>query len=421
MKKVVITILGTSGLDKNKNITLANYKCLDNSNFSKPNFFFVLIDKFKEYELIPIATDYAKDTHIEIAKKLNINFEVFFENLILINEERYKETFNKINELLEKFDKEDEIIIDITHGFRHLPILMIIDILIQNIHFPSKIDKILFAKEIEKFKKYEIVDLKEYLDLANISYALTSFDKNYTISSIIKTKNRVYNDFLDKLDTFSRHILANSLKELTNITKSLSANIEKLKKVDEFKVFNNFLDKLKKHFDLIHLYSKMQDYKKLYFFSKNMLQKGYLLNSVTLLSEAVGLYVKEELKKVNRDVRTYIEKFEKNIENNKKPQHFFSTYTLSSSAKKVYKNPFKNNLFFNKALGYKWNEESKRVTGYIRNFSYYRKDLRELIKEVDYLRNNLAHGNSSKPVKEVKKEIEYLLKKFNIITRIENV
>jgi len=424
MKKAIITILGTSGVDREGNVTTADYKCLDNSNFSKPNFFFVLIKKFRDYEIISIATNDAKKIHNDIAKKINIDIDKYLKNLILIDEKDYEDTFNKINEVLESFDENDEVIIDVTHGFRHLPILMIVDVLIQNIHFPKKINKILFAKEIEKFKKYEVVDLKSYLDLANISYALTSFDKNYTVASNIKTTNQKYNEFLDELDKFSRHILANSLKELKNITQSLSKTIDGLLQEDkkEFKVLYKFLNKLKKHIDEIHKFSNLkEDYKRLYYFSKNMLQKGYLLNSVTLLSEAVGMYAKEELKKINSEVKNFIEEFEKKVKNNEKPQHVYSAYTLSSSAKKVYKDPFRNDLFFNKILGKKWNERSKKITQYIRNYKYFRKDLKALIKNVDNLRNNLAHGNSSKPIKEVKREIEHLLREFNLVARIENV
>jgi len=422
MKKVVITILGTSGLYEG-NVTKADYKCLDNSNFSQPNFFFVLIEKFKSYEIIPIATDYAKKKHIEIADKLNIDIDKYLKNLILIDEKDYEDTFNKINEVLESFDENDEVIIDVTHGFRHLPILMIVDVLIQNIHFPKKINKILFAKEIKTREEYEVVDLKSYLDLANISYALTSFDKNYTVASNIKTTNQKYNEFLDELDKFSRHILANSLKELRNITQSLSKTIDVLLQEDKkkFKVLDKFLNKLKKHIDEIHKFSNLKDdYKRLYYFSKNMLQKGYLLNSVTLLSEAVGMYVKEELKKINSEVKNFIEEFEEKIKNNN--DIFFNAYTLSSSAKKVYKAPKKYDLYFTTFKKYEeWNKKAKKITQYIRNYQYFRKDLKNLIKNVDNLRNNLAHGNSSKPIKEVKREIEHLLREFNLVARIENV
>jgi len=185
------------------------------------------------------------------------------------------------------------------------------------------------------------------------------------------------------------------------------------------------LENLKKHIDKIYNYSNIkEDYKRLYYFSENMLKKGYLLNSITLLSEAVGMYAKDELKKINDDVKIFIEEFEQKIKNNEEPNYFFSLYTLSSSSKRVYKNPNKYDLFYfvsNNSKWDKWNKKSKQAAKYIKNYQYLRKDLQKLIKDVDNLRNNLAHGNSSVPIKEVKKEIENLLKKFKDISRIENV
>lgn len=70
----------------------------------------------------------------------------------------------------ETINQYDEVIVDVSHGFRHLPILMVVDLIIQNFQDTSKIKQILFAKEIDKHEKdkkgvYEIIDLKEYLTL----------------------------------------------------------------------------------------------------------------------------------------------------------------------------------------------------------------------------------------------------------------
>ena len=56
--------------------------------------------------------------------------------------------------------KYEKIIIDVSHGFRHLPILMIIDSVIANFDERDRIEKIIFTKQIEENERYEIIDLQ---------------------------------------------------------------------------------------------------------------------------------------------------------------------------------------------------------------------------------------------------------------------
>jgi len=137
------------------------------------------------------------------------------------------------------------VIVDVTHGFRYLPILMIIDLIIQNIKQENKIKSILFAKELVKPLKennfigeYDIIDLRQYLGLANITY----------------------------------HILANSLQELKLISNNLYNNTEYIiKNLNNeekmiFKVVERYLMELKEHMEYI---KKISDIKEDCFSEKN--------------------------------------------------------------------------------------------------------------------------------------------------------
>ena len=328
--------------------------------------------------------------------------------------------FNKIFELIDKKISEyDRVIVDVTHGFRHLPLLMLIDLLVQNIKNPDKIEHILFAKELVKpapdndfVGKYEIIDLRKYLDLASITYALSTFTKNYTISSTIKTSVNEYNRFLEDLSDFSFHILANSLKELSHKAHNLINQIDEImeKENEVFKVFNNYLLDIKRHMEYINEISKeKKDYKRLYFFSKNMFEKGYLLNSITLLSEAIGMYVAEEILSKNRGIKNYIDSYKKSRN--------YKAYVLSNNSKNIVRF---SNRYVGKFLNNEDESYERKITKKVKNFNFNgKREIISLIITIDKLRNNLAHGNSSEPIEDVKEKIKYALDEFKKITKVE--
>jgi len=159
MKKAVITILGTAGTSYDKNTKKYKLKSPESpANYifeGKDNLYYntlpLLIDKYsKEYEIISLFTPKAKQAQEEVLKEYkNINYDFNPEWQIDVND--FDSLFNKMDTIISKYDK---VIIDVSHGFRHLPILMVIDIIIHNIVDINKVEQILFAKEIEVFKEY---------------------------------------------------------------------------------------------------------------------------------------------------------------------------------------------------------------------------------------------------------------------------
>lgn len=432
----VLTVLGTVGVrwDKEKKeYVLKNEKAFYKSNVIKltknkyTNTLPLLIDAFndKDYKIIPICTKDAMQIQQKVLKEAENKEEYLniFDNAILIEDENnFNEVFATIDEILND-NRYKKIIVDVTHGFRHLPLLMIIDLIMINFDNVSRVEKILFAKEIEKNKEYEIIDLKEYLDLANLNYVLSSFNRNYTTTKIRTTKEE-YNEFLRELNKFSSHILANSLDALTRSSKkrisiidNLLGKINNIKENsdDLLKYFLKNLEKIEKHlFYMKKISEEKSDYKKLYFFSKNMYEKGYLLNSITLLSEAIGMYAKEELKKINKEVLDFIEVYEKKAKMNKETSKKYNLYTLANQSKNIYKlkYDFKGNYLYLK-YDEEWNAIGDKVTKIIKNKLIQNKNIVDLIKKIDDLRNNLAHGNSSKRLNEVEDDIRKVLNNFD--------
>jgi len=442
MKKAVITILGTIGGyckdDRgiyNEQIQEALYKSEieDIKETKDKNSLPILIKTYsKEYDIIPIHTTCAKDIQQQVLKNSNdetvTKFEIKDEYKIK-DDQNYDETFRQIDDIISSYDK---VIVDVSHGYRHLPILMIVNVIMQNIENINKIEKIIFAKELEKNKIYQFIDLKRYLDLANITYALTTFDRNYTVANNMKVNDHALNDFLNDLSKFSKHILANSLDELlTNSNKKKSVTTKLINQInnilenenENFVSLNRLLKKSLEHLKDIEKLKDKIDYEKLYYLSENMYKKGYLLNSITLLSEAVGMYCTARLKDISPEIADFINEYEEkaNLEKNN-PRNYFKIYTLYNQSKVFYTSKVYRGIFLNvevtskksevKQKLKKWNQGAEKITELIKKELQEDNELKILIRNIDQIRNNLAHANSSKRLTDVEDEIKKVLDDF---------
>ena len=243
MKKAVITILGTiTCCDKDGNWNKNNkaiYEVDDRVSLSLKNKFYtnmlpILIEKYyKEYDIVPIFTNEAKEKQCKVLRECedieNVDevIEKIFKNGIELKDEN---DFKLILELIDKKISEyDEVIVDITHGFRHLPILMTIDLIITSLKNKSKVKNIFFAQEIEKFKKYKIIDLKEYLELSNIAFLINTFRANYTVSNHIEVSKEEYINLRNLMKQFSNNLMALSIDYLLDyVTPNLINSLNSL-------------------------------------------------------------------------------------------------------------------------------------------------------------------------------------------------
>jgi len=440
MKKAVITILGTIGRDSNKKVTY-NSKITNIKSTLDINTFPILIKNFsKEYEIVALHTDEAKKVQTEVVENDHEikDFESKFKDEWKIeNDTEFDDVFSKIDKLMSGYDK---IIIDVSHGFRHLPILLMVDAVIHNIKDIDKIEMIIFAKEIKAREEYELIDLKRYLDLANIAYALTAFEKNYTVANSVKVSDSKLNDFLKDLSDFSKHILANSLDKLlkdTNkkrsITTQLIGNINILLKREE-DIFGNLkrlLENIKRHLEEIKGYTDKPDHEKIFYIAQNMYDKGYLLNSITLLSEAIGMYCTLALKSLDDTIKKAIDEYETKAKSQKNNERLiFKLYDLYSQSKVLYKVDNHKDTFMkikysynskNRAEYEDWNDMVEKITEKIKQEINKDKRITKLIETIDNIRNNLAHANSSKRLEDVDKEIKKALQDFKTLCIEKNI
>lgn len=383
-KKAIITILGLVG--QNDNHTKAQYyfewkKELKRDYFST---FPLLIKNFsKNYEIVPLFTKEAKEANIKVLKKEKLEFNNFKEIYFIEDDKNFEDVFRIMNQAINSYD---EVIVDVSHGFRHLPILMIVDLIIQNFQDTSKISKILFAKEIIQYKEYEIIDLKKYLDLANISFVLTTFAKNYTVASHIKSEK--YEKLLKELNDFSNDLMA---LNIGNLFKTSDDLIKELDKIEDISIKSQ-AQNLKNIIENLTNFKGKKRYLVYFELSQNLFDKKYILLSLALLYESIRMYIKTYIKNQHKAL---VEDIENQFNNDLyKIGDFFKN--LKWKNYKQLSNDKKTKIIISE-------------TDYLKLKKSFPKDLEKLYDEIDKKRNNLAHANTRGTFLDIEKDVAKLL------------
>ena len=435
----IITILGIGHQTPFENRALYTFdeklsSLFKNKKHHYTNMLPLLIDNF-DSPIIPIYTQEAKNTQLHVLKdEFGENLEALFKAEYMIEDEKdFYAILSLFNSIL---SQDEETIIDLTHGFRHIPILATISLISHNIKDTSNIKHIFFAKEIEARKKYEIIDLKEYLELANIAYVLETFIDNYTVSSKISFYNELYQELSDELRIFSNHILANSYKHLfeTPSLDDVAKRINKILQNKEIETFKNSLSDILKHIELLKALKKEPEFKRFFELSRLLNERGYLLNAITLLFEAIGFYCVDRFKTFDISLKKHIEAYELYMSVGK---NGFDMYTLTHKSRIIIKN------FDNIAGDYLFNPQTVDMTKKQRdNMSKKPRNeidalhrilsnslqnipsinlFKQFVIDTESLRNNLAHGNSSNKIKNAQSNLSCLLKKYEIFCIKEDI
>lgn len=416
----VVTILGKGYVKEAEERPIYEYdEKLKNSYSLKKqrytNMLPLLIDNFGVQNIVPIFTEDARDNQIKVLEKefKTSHIEIFNNKNFIRGDTDFYEILRIINEAT---NEDNEYIIDLTHGFRHIPILATISLISQSLSDTNKIKHIFFAKEIINQKEYEIIDLKEYLELANMSYMLETFDKNYTVSFVAAFENEDFENLRGELTKFSNDILANSLKALENRFDVVLQYIENIKKNEQIFTFRTSLDKIKEHIENLKQISTKIDYQKLYEMAKVLNKKGYLLNAITLLFEGIGYYCVSGLEKISPKVEAYVREF--------KNSGFFDSYDLTNQSRNLVKigREMKSYLFGTEKAQTHFGlseKKAKEYLGDIKNSICNKleripdiEEFKNFIIAAEKLRNNLAHGNSSDEIANTKLNFKRLLEDY---------
>lgn len=425
MQKAVITICGLIGHQKQNDDKTAFVDKLESDkaiyntdgtltsilNFKDKryiNMLPLLIKEIDGYKQVAIATNLAKNIQEKVLQFENIDLGVV--DFVSISDEKdYAQIFGIISSEISKYD---EVIIDLSHGFRYLPILAIIALIVQNIDDKQKIKHILFAKEIKKDKQYHIIDLSEYLDIATVSYALASFDTNYTIANIDVLRTEKFKPLLSALSSFGEHILGNSLKAIFSyLVQDTIRQLEDLQNDDMLKPMATRLSDTIEHLKIIYELNKLPEYEKLFRLGQIMLERKYLLNAITLLVESAGYYTFYALRlNANSHLKTVL-----NIAHNTASQEnsSFHTYHLVGSTLSFFVNkldaknflkPQGNRLNLDITLVQEAERNAKSISGSI--CKERKRQFKKLYEDISNVRNNLAHANSSNQIKDIAKDLQ---------------
>ena len=368
----------------------------------------LLIDNFGVQDVVPIFTLSAKDVQTKVLEKelQNKHNEIFKDKNFIDDENDFYSILRIINDVT---SRNEEYIIDLTHGFRHIPILATISLISQSLNNTDKIKHIFFAKEIVAREEYEIIDLKEYLELANMSYVLESFNYNYTVALVSKFKNKNFRDLASQLSTISNHILSNSLKALNNDVGKILNNIDFILKNEQIETFKSSLEDIRLHIMELQQIGKEKDSIKFYRMSRILNSKGYLLNAITLLFEAIGHYCAESFECFSVDIKVHINNFKKNKK--------FNTYDLTHESRTFVKRmELKDRAYLTKYGDMVYDSIKKKLES-IKTLGAFR----DFIQDAEKLRNNLAHGNSSERIEDSKLELSKLLDKYNSFCIQQNI
>jgi len=384
----------------------------------------LLIDNFRDKKIVPIFTKEAQETQLKVLE------DEFSKSYISLFDDKYfiKDTkdFSAILKILnEVINQNSSYIIDLTHSFRHLPILATVSLISNHITDTSRVEHIFFAKEIvpstkDTIGQYEIIDLKEYLELANLSFMLSTFNYNYTVSENMKFSNSFYQKIADELNDFSSHFLSNSLKTLIDGTliDDIVKNLKILQKQDKVKNFKNYIDEIIDYIESIQELKVENEWTRFYKLSQIMDKRGYQLNAITLLFEAIGFYCLDSFCKINI-IKKRAKSYRYFIEKEYKPVHIFSTYTMVNDARVIIKKRNSFRILHKKQFinNEKLIESIVNLLNVIDNLD----DFKDFIEEMEAFRNNLTHGNSSDSLDDVKLSYQKNLQKFEKIIIKEDI
>ena len=407
----VVTILGKIGKDERFGMPIYKYDDKLKELYSLKreryiNMLPLLIDNFGVQNIIPIFTEGAQTAQMVVLKEefQTEHIEIFNDKNLISNDKDFYEILRIINNAILG---NDEYIIDLSHGFRHIPILATISLISQSLSDTNKIKHIFFAKEIEPKKEYEIIDLKEYLELANMSYVLETFNHNYTVSLVSKFKNKNFCNLVSRLSTISNHILSNSLKALNKDVDKILSDIDFILKNEQIETFKGSLEDIQRHIRELQEIGKEKDSIKFYRMSRILNSKGYLLNAITLLFEAIGYYCAESFECFGDDIKAHI--------NNFKNSRKFNAYDLTHESRTIVKKMGLRNGAYLTSIAVHDNIQKKLES--IKTLGAFR----DFIKDAEKLRNNLAHGNANERIEDSKQELSRLLDKYNSFCIQQNI
>lgn len=272
----------------------------------------------------------------------------------------------------------NDVILDLTQGFRHHPISLFASAILSKYYRPKEI---FYAKDISGTNtEFEYINLINVLNNSNIAILVDTYIKNGGVAYISNPSKEV-DKFINHLSKLSKSLLVNQYKKVIEKAKILNKFIDEFKKPS----LNDKLNKLRNDINTLINLEKEPEYVQLLSLSKYLKDKDLLTQSVQFLFEGIQAFVEFYILKVNPDFTIEIKVWEKDREVSKSVKisddliYKRELYKRRNSIKKEFTKRSKNNRYSN-IFGDKFNK------------------LQNMLITVDRKRNDISHPNDESEI-----------------------
>ena len=279
---MIISILGTAGRDfETKEPKKSYYDCSILEEEKESGEFYnstdMLIKNYEDEDFYFIGTAHA----IKFQKEL-LDFTINTK-FITVKDDSLDDIFEEVYTLL---STKEDIVLDITHGFRHQPISAIFSATLHTFLNNSSL-KIVYAKvnELDK-QKYQYIYLNQYIQISQLSLMLTGFIRTLNFVNTVNVENLNTMAF----EKFSKALLSNDFKGIEASYKNLSATLITAKKDKKFNHLKELFSQIEIILKEFKGFGEKEIYEKYMILANLMFDKNYYLLSITYLFEAIRLY-----------------------------------------------------------------------------------------------------------------------------------
>jgi len=305
MSKTIISILGTSGAFFNfKDCTPQTH---DDGSIKYQSAMYraeVLGKKDNSYKN---ATEFLLDNYEGKFFFIGTQCAIDFQKTILADSLEGKKVYyipvgdNSLNDIFENvltlLAEHDNIVLDITHGFRHQPIMAIFASTLSQFLHREELE-IIFAKEVEAWKVYEYIYLDTYVDVTHISLLLTGFIRTFNfipVQSMKLLNNKVF-------ENFSKALLSNDLRGVEKHYDLLTKELHSLKSNEALSHIVGLLEKVEKELRPLSAFGELDKHTKYLTLSKMTTDKNYLIVALAYVFESLRTYCDNRFTEVCEDI-----------------------------------------------------------------------------------------------------------------------
>jgi CRISPR-associated DxTHG motif protein len=302
-------------------------------------------------------------------------------SFIEISENDLDDIFEAIYELLEH---QENILLDITHGFRHQPIMAIFASTLSQF-LDRKSLKIIFAKEEERFKRYKYVYLDDYIEITQLSLQLSGFIK--TLNFIPIENMKLINN--EVFENFSKSLLSNDLKGVEKNYTLLNNELNYILEKGELKHLFKMIYKIKEELNSFEKFdNNSSTHYKYLSLGKVTIDRNYIIVSLAYIFESFREYCTYNFKPILKDI-----KLKKGYETNT---------AIMDTICNFERNGKKNAI------------QKRYPQIYQQNKQKFQR-IKTIYDEVRMLRNDLAHINLKKDFEDIKKQLEQIIFKIETV------